>query len=118
MTNQIQKLKTTSSFKKKLDAVRRIVLVYRKFILKNAARLRFLKLFDFRIVRFFYAARLRERQLHQGCAKVGLIHKAIRQSGAKGFHLDRRLIKVFKNIFVFEGFGKPFFSFQIRILRS
>jgi hypothetical protein len=89
MANNLPKLKTTSSFKTKLDTAHIINLNCLKFILKNAAGLRFLKLFEFRIVRFFYAAGLRERQLHQGCAKVGLIHKAFRQIGAGGFYLKR-----------------------------
>jgi hypothetical protein len=83
LTNQLQKLKTTGSFKKKLDAARRIVLGFFQFIARNEAGLRFSKLFEFRIVRFFYTATLCKRLLHQRCAKVGLIHKAFRQIGGQ-----------------------------------
>jgi hypothetical protein len=69
LTNQFQKLKTTSSFKKKLDAACRTKLSYQKFIAKNAAGLRFSQLFDFRVVRFF---------TQQGCAKDGRIRDALK----------------------------------------
>ncbi len=83
MINQFPKLKTTSSFEKKLDAVRRIALDCFQFISKRAAKLRFSILFEIRIVRFFYTAGLCKRLPHQGCAKVGLIHKVFRQSGVR-----------------------------------
>ncbi len=75
MTNQIPKLKTTVSFKKTLDASHVIRLDFKQFIAKNGAGLRFLKLFEFRIVRLVKV--------------VGLIHKAFRQIGAGGFYLKR-----------------------------
>ncbi len=105
MANNLPKLKTTSSFKKKLDAVRRIVLDCFKFIARNEAALRFSKLFEFRIVRFFYTAGLCKRQLHLGCAKVGLIHKAFRQIGGWGLPFEKvaRRCRAAKGLSKFSG---------------
>jgi hypothetical protein len=66
LTNNPLKLKTTSSFKKTLDAAHVISLEFKQFIAKNGAGLCFSKLFDFRVVR---------------CAKVGIIHTVFHQIG-------------------------------------
>jgi hypothetical protein len=123
LTNQLQKLKTTSSFKKKLDAARGIILDYLKFIAKNAAGLRFSKLFELRIVRFFYTAGLCKRPTHQGCAKVGLIQKST--SSNRGWASiwgncaampgNEGLSKFFRKNLFFENFDKPFFVFKSKI---
>jgi hypothetical protein len=75
LTNQFPKLKKNGSVEKKLDAPCETKLNFKQFISKNAAALYFLKLFEFRIVRF--------------AEPVGLIHKAFRQIGAGGFYLKR-----------------------------
>ncbi len=105
MTNQLQKLKTTNSFGTKFDTPRTNKINCLKFIEKDAAVLRFSKLFEFRITE---------------CFTLGLIRKAVRQIGVGGFYLNRlcdgvvlrKAYQSFQEHFVFEGFGKPFFVFR------
>ncbi len=70
----------------------------------------FLKLFEFEIVRFFYA-------------KVGLFKKSISSNRRRWLLLEkvarrRRAKKAYQFLqehFVFEGLGKPFFRFRINL---
>jgi hypothetical protein len=100
LTNQFPKLKTTGSFKKKVDTTRRVVLNFKQFIEEGAERLRFSQLFDIRIVRFFCKGSLCEGQPHQGRAKIGLIHKRF-TNGSQGLPMEQEGLSKFSRTFLF-----------------